>query len=150
MMKQNLSAAIKITRVSNAAAAATTDVESSAVDMQGFEGVMFLAMLGTITSGAVTSIKAQQSSDNGVADAWSDLEGTAVTVADDDDNQVFGLDIFKPLKRYVRCVVDRGTQNAVVDGVVAMQYGARVAPTTQDATTVGAVELHVSPDEGTA
>jgi hypothetical protein len=95
-------------------------------------------------------IKAQQSSDNGVADGWSDLEGTAVAVADDDDNQIVGLDIYKPLKRYVRCVVDRGTQNAVVDGVIAIQYGARALPTTQDATTVGAVELHVSPDEGTA
>lgn len=148
---QNLSENVKFTRHSNAVAAGSTDIEpSNGVDMQGFEGVTFLVAFGTITAGAVTGIRAQQSDDDGDSDGWSDLEGTAVAVADDDDNQVFYLDIFKPLKRYVRCVVDRATQNAVVDGIFAIQYGTRAAPTTHDATTVGGGELHVSPDEGTA
>jgi len=147
----NLSKMTKITRHNNAVAAGTTDITPSAgIDMQNFEGCLFQVLFGAITAGAATSIKVQQSDDDGVADAYSDLEGTSVTVADDDDNQIFWVDVYRPQKRYLKLIVDRGTQNAVLDGIVAMQYGPRKLPTTHDATTVGGGELHASPDEGTA
>lgn len=139
----------KVVRCSNAAAAAQTDVEATAVDMSGFQSVTFMVPFGTITAGAVTSIKAQQSDDNGSTDGWSDLEGTSVSVADDDDNGVALLEISKPSKRYVRCVVDRGTQNAVVDGVFAILSNPLSGPVTQHTTVIGA-ELHETPAEGTA
>ena len=84
----NLGIESKLTRVSNAVAAGTTDINSSSVDMTAHDGVLFVVAFGAITATAVTSIKAQQSSDDGVADAWSDLAGTAVTVADTDDNKL--------------------------------------------------------------
>lgn len=138
----------KITRVSDAVAAGTTDVNSTGVDMSGFSAVAFLVALGTLTATAVTSIKLQQSDDDGSADAYSDLEGSAITVADDDDNQIFVAEVVRPGKKYVRCVVDRGTANAVIDSIVAIQHQARSVPTTQPATTT--VESSVSPAEGTA
>jgi len=144
----NLSKNCKITRHSNAVAAGTTDITpSSGIDMQGFEGCLFIVEMGTITSSAVTSIKVQQSADDS---SYADLEGTSVTIADDDDNQIFYIDVIKPSDRYLKLIVDRGTANAVVDGITAIQYGARKAPTTHDSTTVGGGETHVSPDEGTA
>lgn len=150
-MNQNLANEVKATRHSNAVAAGTSVITPSAgIDMAGFDGCMFAVSFGTITAGAVTSIKVQQSSDDGVADAYSDLEGTSQTVADDDDNQVFLVDVFKPRKRYLKVIVSRATQNAVLDGILAMQYAPRVRPTTQDATTVGGTEVHASPAEGTA
>jgi hypothetical protein len=138
----------KFTRVNNAAAAATTDIETASVNMVGFESVVFQVAFGTITGSAVTSVKLQQSSDDGVADAFSDLEGTGLTVADTDDNDTFYLECVKPQKQYVRCVVDRGTQNAVVDGVWAFQYNVRHEPVTQGADAH--VEATYSPVEGTA
>lgn len=137
----------KFTRVSNAEAAATTDINSTGVDMVGYESVLFAVHFGTITAGAVTSVKAQQGADN--SSDWEDLEGTAITVADDDDNGIVLLEIVKPQDRYVRCVVDRGTQNAVVDAITALQYNTRKQPVTQPASVVGH-EAHYSPDEGTA
>src|SRR6056297_244159 len=129
----NLSSRVKRTRVSNAVAAGTTDINSSSVDMQGYRAVEFTVAFGAITSGAVTSVKLQGSDDDST---WSDLTGVSVTVADDDDNQLAILDVSKPRQRYVRCVVDRGTENAVVDSIVAAQYAAQVEPVTHDATTV--------------
>lgn len=147
-MAFQLSKNSKLTRHSNAVAAGTTDVEPTGIDTAGFESCLFAVSFGTITSGAVTSIKLQQSTDNS---SFADLEGTAVTVADTDDNKVFWLDIHRPRERYIRCVVDRGTANAVVDSILAIQYnGVRVAPPTHDATTVGGGEAHSSPAEGTA
>ena len=146
----NLANNISAIRISNAAAAATTDITSSAVDMQGFEGCIFIVTMGAITSGAVTSVKLQQSSDDGGSDAYADLEETSVTVADDDDNQVVIVDIKFPRERYLKCIVDRGTQNAVVDGIVALRYGSREQPATNDSSTVVSREVHCSPAEGTA
>ncbi len=80
----------------------------------------------------------------------ADLEGTDVAIADDDDNKLAVLDVYRPQERYVRLVVNRATQNAVIDGVIALQYKGRKAPVTHDVTTVAGAELHVSPDEGTA
>ena len=139
---------IKATRVENAAAAGTSDLESDIIDMQGFEGVAFVVLFGTITANAVTSVKVQQDTDS-AGGTMADLEGTGYTVADSDDNKAVIVEVYRPLERYIRCVVDRGTQNAVVDGIVAFQYGAAKLPVTQDATTVEG-ELTVSPAQGTA
>lgn len=140
----------KVIRVMNAVAAGTSDQTSSVIDTLGFDGVKIYSAFGTITSGAVTSVKVQQSSDDGSADTYADLEGTSVTVADDDDNQVVVHDIYRPRERYLKVVIDRGTQNAVIDGVIAVLYGARVQPVTNDASTVVSREVHASPAEGTA
>ena len=151
MLIQNLSKRAKLIRHSNAVVAGTADIEPAAgVDMQGHSGVLFVVAFGVITAGAVTSIKAQQSTVvDGSGDTFADLEGTAVAIADDDDNQLAYIDVKHPQERFVRCVVDRGTQNAVVDGIFAFVYDADVEPVTHDATVVGG-ELHVAPAEGTA
>ncbi len=146
-MANNISNQIKSTRVNDAAAAATTDINTSSVDMLDYEGVRFTILFGTITSGAVTSVKAAQSANDS---SFADLLGSAQTVADTDDNKEFIIDVWRPIDRYVRITIDRGTQNAVVDGVTAEQYGTRVLPPTNDSTTVGGQEIHTSPAEGTA
>jgi hypothetical protein len=139
---------LTLTRVSNAVAAGTSDVESSAVDMQGFDAVTFIVAFGTITAGSATSVKAQQGALSNMTDA-ADLKGTGITVADD-DNQLVLLEIDHPQERYVRCVVDRGTQNAVVDSIIAIQTKAKAEPVTHDSSTVVDSELHHAPAEGAA
>ena len=142
----NLSRFGKVTRVSNAAAAATTDVTSSSVDMQGFDSVTFYVAMGAIVSGAATSIHAEQSADDS---SFADLAGTNITIADDDDNQVAILEIEQPSDRYLRVVVDRATQNATVDSIIAVQTKANKEPVTHDSSTVVGSEYHLAPDEGT-
>ena len=141
---------VEVQRVSNAVAAGTTTITSSAVDMSGFGGVTFLVPFGAITANAVTSCKVQQSSDDGGSDAYSDLEGSSVTVADDQDNLVCVVEVHKPIKRYLKLIVSRATQNAVVDGIIALKYDPRTQPVTQGATVMAASEQSASPDEGTA
>jgi hypothetical protein len=96
----------------------------------------------------VTGLKAQQGLQANLLDA-ADLAGAALAIADTADNKLLVLDVFRPAERYVRAVVTRGTADAVIDGVIAIQYGARVLPASQDATVAG-IETHVSPAEGTA
>lgn len=149
-MTQQLANVVKITRVKAAVAAGTSAIQSDAVDMAGFEGVVFLTLFGAITSGAVTSVEVQQSATAALGGTENDLAGTNIAVADDDDDQVVVHDIFRPSSRYVNVQINRATQNAVIDGVIAIQYGPAVIPTTNDATTVVGRETHITPAEGTA
>ena len=136
---------------STAVAAGTTDIEpANGIDSADCDEIVFQVLPGTITAAAVTSCKLQQSiAVDGTGDAFSDIIGTAQTIADDDDNTLFVLDIKRPTKRYVRCVVVRGTQNAVLNSIIAIRKGVATRPVTQGAT-VGGTELHEDAIEGTA
>ena len=148
-MDNNMSKNVKMTRaiLPSAGVAATTDINGAVIDMANFESVLMIVTFGVITGSAVTSIKAQSGTDGSVSDA-ADLLGTGQTIADDDDNETFFIDLVKPIERYVRLVVDRGTQNAVVASATYIKYNPRTKPTTHDTGVTG--ELHVEPIEGTA
>ena len=129
--------------------AAATDLAGTQVDMTGFDGVLFVCVMGVITATAVTSIKAQQGAVTGMGDA-ADLEDSELAIADDDDGQIFAIDLWRPLEQFVRPYIDRLTQNAVVAVCLAIQYKAKDRATAMaivDALTL--VQLN-GPAEGTA
>lgn len=138
----NLSKAVKITLAAAAASANTTDVLSSAIDMQGFEGCMFVGSIATANAGNYANV--QSSSDNS-ADTYADLTSTKVVPGHNGDS--FLIDVFRPQERYLKLLVKRGASTVTGD-VYAVQYGAHKLPTTH-ATTIDS-EVHVSPAEGTA
>lgn len=129
-----------------AGAAGSSNINGSIIDTTGFYGCLFIVQFGTITAGAATSIKVQQDTVVGFGGA-ADLQGTAQTVIDTADDTIFYVDLKRPLEQFVRLVVLRATQNAVV-GATAILYGARNRPVTQPAGVAG--EKWVGPIEGTA
>lgn len=131
-----------------AVAAGTTVINGDEVDTRGFEGVMFRVAFGTITAGAATSIKLQHNDVTGTGQA--DIAGSSQTVLDTDDNKIFQSDVYRPTKRFMRMVVSRATQNAVVDFEEVLLYRSFPAvPVAADAT-VGGTERFNSPASGTA
>ena len=115
-----------------AGAAGTTDITGTVIDTAGFGGVAFIAQLGAIVSGAVTSIKVQEcATSNGT---FTDVTGLSLTIADTDDEDIKVLDYRKPAKRYVLLYVDRATQNATISAIAAL-YGAREQVAAQVAST---------------
>ena len=128
--------------------AGTTDVTSGIVDTLGFYGVRFIYAMGTITTGAVTSFKVQQGDIAAMSDA-ADLAGSNVVIADTMSNKLAISEIYRPMNRYVRALLDRGTQNAVVNALIVELFEPQFRPVTQDAS-VGILEFWNGPDEGTA
>lgn len=106
----------------NAVAAGITDQNGVAVDMTDADGVLFIALFGTLTATQVTLIKAQQGALSDGSDAVDITGAATLALADGDSNKALILDVLRPSQRYVRCVVDRGTANAVIDGVFAFKY----------------------------
>lgn len=129
-------------------AAGTSDITGSTIDTAGFEGVRFVVSFGTIAATGVQGLRVQQGAASDMSDA-ADLAGTAVAVADDEDNTLAIVEVHRPRERYVRCIVDRATANATVNIGIAELYGPAKMPVTQHADVPNS-EIHGSPAEGTA
>jgi hypothetical protein len=127
----------------------SADRNGEVFDTKGFEGVMMVVKFGDIAGSAVTSIKAQQGAASNLSDA-ADLEGTGISVADDDDNQIFIIDVYRPRERYVRLVVDKDASHNTEEMAWYQGYGARKEPTEMALDDEVTYKLHVSPAEGTA
>ncbi len=126
-----------ITRVLVATADGTGTQSSTILDMQGYEGVMFIWKLDDVDDTAVLTLQAQQDELN-AAGGMATLTGTATFTAGatDADDDCLVLDVYRPAKRYVRAQGVIATANAKTAGIIAIQYGARKAPVTQSSTVV--------------
>ena len=127
----------------------TADRNGETFDTAGLEGVLMVVKVAAVAAGGANSIKAQQGAASNLSDA-ADLAGTAITIADDDDNQIFIIDLYRPRERYVRVVVDKDTTNACAESAIYIGYGPRVMPATLTLADEVTYEKHISPAEGTA
>lgn len=135
----NLSKDIKITVVEAAAAAAQTELVTDVLDMTGYEGVMFIALTGDVSDTSVLTLTVKGNTANSVSspspvtqkasDAFTAGAATA-------DSKVIMVDVYKPAMRYIFGSLTRTAANAIVGGIIAIQYGAKTKPTTQDATVI--------------
>lgn len=134
-----------------AAAGATDITDCAVIDMQNYHGCRFIVSLGTITADAVTSIHVKQAAAAASGTALTngaDLEGTSISIADDGDNKLYILDVYRPRERYLQLQIKRATANAVLNLAIAEQYEPRKVPVTKS-DDVGSQEIHISPEEGT-
>src|SRR3990167_6520344 len=138
-----LSNHVKITKVSDHSAAATSAVNSTGVDMAGYEGVLFITSFGT--AAADNTVNAAQGLTLG--GTYDDLLGSSVASGTSDED--VWIDVYRPIDRFVRLEAARGT-SSTLESIWAIQYGGRKQPV--DNTTTGTIigEAHVSVAEGTA
>jgi len=139
---ENLLKDCAIDRLHTGAVAATSDVtDASSIDMAGWDGVCFIALLGALTASQVTKLKAYGADlDTGHAE----LVATTAAAADADGTKLLVLDVVKPTLRYLKPVLDRGTANAVLDGIISIRYKGSKSPVTQG-STVAASAIFASP-----
>lgn len=129
----------KITRVMNAVAAGTSAQNTSVLDMQGYDAVIFVALLGAVTDASVLTLTAKENTANSTSSPTpTDVSGgaTSAVTASANSNHVLASDVIRPSKRYVFAALTRTAQNAAIDGVIAIQYRARDLPVTQPATLI--------------
>ncbi len=134
----NLAKDTKTTAVLHYFAAGTTTRTSTIIDMSDFDGVLFVLHLGTVTDGSVILMTIKENTANSTSSPTpiSPTGLTAGVTGATSSNTLLIADIYRPLLRYVFAVVTITTQNCEILGITAHQYGARIIPVTQDATTV--------------
>jgi len=137
--------------VPSAGVAGVTAVNGAGLDLgiYGADRVLMVVTFGVITGLAVTSIKAQYDSVLAFSGTPTDIIGTAQTVADDSDDKTYLLDLINPPTQYVRLVVSRATQNAVISSAFYLVYSVRARPVVQPAGIAG-LEIHRDKIAGTA
>lgn len=137
----NLSKSIKVTVVEAAAAAAQTELVTDVLDMSGYEGVLFIALTGDVTVASVLTLTAKANSANSVSSPTPITQkATAAHTASatDADSKLLMVDVYKPTLRYVFASLTRTAADAVVGGIIAIQYGPASKPTTQAASVIAA------------
>jgi hypothetical protein len=127
---------------------ASTVLAGNAIDMSGYQGCLIIVKMATIEATAVTSIKAQTDTTSAFASA-QDIEGSSMSIAADDDDQIFIIDVKNPPERYLRVYLTRGTAAAACSAVY-VQYGPDTMPQTNDVTDEVTTETHIWADNGTA
>lgn len=150
MRFHNILRQVDVRRAMNAQAAGATNVNGLVIDTLGYDTVAFVGLFGALTATQVTGLKVQEGNAADGSD-MADLAGSAVgPMADADSNKVLAEEVYRPRKRYVRCVVTRKAANAVIDGVLALLAGGEATPPDQDATLSLPVQVLANPAEGTA
>lgn len=142
----NLLEDAKLVRIANSSAAATTEVVSSVVDLQGYDSVLLFAVLGDVTATSVLTLTAKTNTANSTSSpAPTSLASPATFTAGatNADNKIMAIDLQKVRDRYIFASLTRTTANAVVDGIFAILYNKQDRPLTlQDASILVSVELN--------
>jgi len=126
-----------------------TDDNSDILDMSGYEGVVFICPITDSVDTGVAAMTVEQNtsnSDSGMA-AISGGSATATSAANDDlNNTLLVVDVYKPLERYVQAVLTSTTANIAFGNTIAIRYGARKGPITEDSSVQNSA-IVVSPSE---
>jgi hypothetical protein len=136
---EHLSENVKITTFAPVATGTSTILQTTGLDMTGFEGCLFVVRLGSPAVNNTLSIK-QAATSGGTYDA---LLGTSVG-SHATDNPLM-VDVKRPIDGFLKYEVARGT-TSTIDTIVAIQYGSRTRPTTQPSGTQ--IEKYHAPAEG--
>jgi hypothetical protein len=141
----NLLKDAKVVKIQNGAVAAQTLVTSSTIAMDGFDSVMIVADLGTVTDTAVLTLTAQDGALANGSDAAS-VAGAATpafTAAGSSNGQLV-LDVQQLQKEFLTVTLARTTANVVVNSITAILYNAHNKPTTQPTTVLASAEAEAA------
>lgn len=105
--------------------AGTTTITSSAIDMQGYDSLMVVALIGTAAANNVITVQGGATTTTAATVATSGSSSVSLQVIDVQNIQL----------RYVKVSVARGT-SSTIEQVTVIRYNARSKPITQAATTV--------------
>lgn len=130
--------------VDNATAGGTSEVDSTGVDMTGYDGVVIIAVIGT--PAANNYLKGQEDSAVGFGTV-QDLAGSKTSSLASGTKALI-LDLQHPAKQFVRGAVIRGT-STTVDAIITIRYKGRSLPVIQAVASIVQSQLN-SPAEGTA
>lgn len=150
MIGKNLTRIVEFTRVSSALIAGSTVHNVTAYDMSGYEGVAFLVNMGALTTGTVVNAHIEMATSSG--GTYSDISGSAANLLSTQfsDDAWLITEAYRPRDRWVRCVIDRASANAVINSVMMARYGANQSAVTHSTAGIAAVTFVLGNTTGSA
>lgn len=121
----NLLNNVKVVRALNTQSTAQTASTGKAIDTKGFEGCLFIAVGSSLLCGtaAVLKVKTAASTTASFISSNQTLSSTRLVTASF-NYKTLCLDVYRPLKRYLKpCVT--GATSGTVRSITAILYGPR-------------------------
>lgn len=103
----------------------STSVATQVYDMNGYDGILFIAFNSTIPSTGMT-LWAEMGTSSGLSSTSSTIAGSG-TVSTGGADTALMVDVYNPQARYVKGVIEEQS-SGTVGGCIAIQYAGRVAP----------------------
>ena len=122
---------VQIDQILGYSAAGTTAQTTDILDMSGFDGVVFIAEFGTVITAGTINVQVLQNSSNSTSGMAAVAGTSAYTVTASDAAKAKNcivVDVFQPTKRFLEATITPASQNAVITGVTAIRYNAKVKP----------------------
>ena len=122
----NLRKNVKVFFLKAGQTASTSAVNSDAVDLSGYEGVLFFGTIAVANAG--NFLQVEQSTAENFA-TKSTLEGAKMAVAENGD--VAFVDVYRPqekLGKYLRASITRAGASTATGDIYAILYNGRVKP----------------------
>jgi hypothetical protein len=124
------------------AASGTTTITGSTIDMANFDALVIMARVST--ANAANYMYLEHGDESDLSDAANVASSKALPT---NNNEIAAVEIIKPIKRYARAYVVRGSATAV-GSMLALREQARKKPA--DCTVDGQIrgKVLISPDSG--
>lgn len=112
-LNRQISKSMQTVVVSTGVTAGTSVSTLTSVDTLGYSAYRICVLLGTLSSGQVTTLSVNEGPDNST---WTAVTGalTAAAVTATDAGKLLILEVYKPQQRYIQPQVNRATGNAVI------------------------------------
>ena len=136
----------KIIQAAGAATAGTGNVDTVVIDMQGYNAISFLASLATSKSGSALALRALEGASSDSLNVYTtDQFAAKYTSTGLGTDHLLAGSVIRPKDRYVQGRLTRATQNASVNGIIAVLHNAIKSPTTSHDATVKGTDSAVTP-----
>lgn len=107
------------------------------VDTAGYNGCCLVVSVGDISLSGGVTLKVYESTDNGVVDTFTALEGVEAVLAYSASNTIAYFDIDDGSRsRYLSVGATSGEGAGTIESIVAVLYGAGAVPVSQPAAKV--------------
>lgn len=141
MSEKLLSLDTKVVLASTGATAGTTTVTTSVVDAGAgpdrYDGIMWVAVMGAVTTGCVVSLQPLDNTANSTAGGSNVGNAAAHTdTAGETANTTLISDVVNMQKRYQYATLARTTQNSAVSCILAILYRGKSRPASVDASNL--------------
>lgn len=134
-MHQGLSDSVLVTQEVPPQNASTVQ-SGTGISMVGWDGVQFTINLGAMIGSAVCDARVVGSA-NANFSGQTNISGAALTqIAAASANNVFIIDVYRPVNLYVRCLITPSVNNALISATAARYKRGGVLPPTQAAAEV--------------
>lgn len=125
-----------------AAQTASAGVNGTALDMQGWDGILYVFNLGAMASGATFDARIMGAA-NSNFNVNSNITNAAITQLTNASNtNTVMVDVWRPTLRYVKSVTTPASANSTFSSVAIRYRGSGVFPLTQTAAQLVKVQAN--------